>query len=67
MPFPLPNGNGCLNSGIECPLVSGNSYTYVATLPVLKAYPKVKVEVKWQLKTGSGDDIVCVLIPAKIE
>lgn len=45
----------------------GNNYEYSATLPILKAYPKVVVEVKWQLKDGNGQDIVCVKIPAKIE
>lgn len=41
MPFPLPNPNGCVDSGLECPLNKEKSYAYVATLPVLKAYPKV--------------------------
>lgn len=67
MPFPLPNPNACVNSGLECPLTKGTNYDYVATLPVLKSYPKVKVDVKWELKTENKDVIICVLIPAKIE
>lgn len=28
---------------------------------------QVRVLVKWQLKAENGKDIICVLIPAKIE
>lgn len=41
MPFPLPNPNGCLDSGLECPLKKDVNYSYVTALPVLKSYPKV--------------------------
>ncbi len=66
MPFPLPQPNAC-ESGVECPLTKSKKYEYVATLPVLKSYPKVKVGVKWELKDEQGVDVVCVEIPAKIE
>lgn len=49
MPFPLPNPNGCVDSGLECPLEKGKNYAYVATLPVLKSYPKVKMKVRFPL------------------
>lgn len=42
MPFPLPNPDGCVGSGLTCPLEKGKNYAYVATLPVLKSYPKVR-------------------------
>lgn len=41
MPFTLPNPDGCLNSGITCPVQKGSNYEYSTTLPVLKQYPKV--------------------------
>lgn len=41
MPFPLPNPDACQNCGITCPLSKSTEYKYVATLPVLKSYPKV--------------------------
>lgn len=41
MPFPLPNPDACKDSGLSCPLKKGQSYEYVASLPVLRAYPKV--------------------------
>lgn len=40
-PFPLPNPDACVDSGLSCPLKKGNSYAYVASLPVKRAYPKV--------------------------
>uniref|UniRef100_A0A1Q3FJU3 Putative ecdysteroid regulated 16 kDa n=1 Tax=Culex tarsalis TaxID=7177 RepID=A0A1Q3FJU3_CULTA len=66
VPFKLPNDDGCVDSGLECPLTSGTQYRYETTLPVLKQYPKVSVEVKWELKAGDKD-VVCVKIPAKIQ
>lgn len=66
VPFKLPNDNGCKDSGLQCPLTKETSYRYSTTLPVLKQYPKVSVEVKWELKAGDKD-VVCVLIPAKIQ
>lgn len=41
MPFSLPNPDGCLGSGLTCPIQKGTNYEYRATLPVLKSYPKV--------------------------
>ncbi|XP_052871991.1 NPC intracellular cholesterol transporter 2 homolog a [Anopheles cruzii] len=66
VPFPLPNDNGCQDSGLECPLAKKTTYRYSTTLPVLKQYPKVSVEVKWEL-IAAGTQVVCVLIPAKIQ
>lgn len=45
----------------------GIVYTYDASFPVMKIYPKVDVEVKYELKNDDGKDIVCVLIPVKIQ
>uniref|UniRef100_A0A182IJI4 MD-2-related lipid-recognition domain-containing protein n=1 Tax=Anopheles atroparvus TaxID=41427 RepID=A0A182IJI4_ANOAO len=66
VPFKLPNDDGCNGSGLQCPLTKDTSYRYSTTLPVLKQYPKVSVEVKWELKSGEKD-VICVLIPAKIQ
>lgn len=41
MPFSLPNSDGCVNSGLACPIKKGSTYEYSTTLPVLKSYPKV--------------------------
>jgi Niemann-Pick C2 protein len=67
VPFRLPNPNGCVDSGLACPLKKDTTYSYAASFPVLKIYPKVDVEVKYQLKNKEGKDIICVLIPVKIQ
>nr|XP_042900058.1 NPC intracellular cholesterol transporter 2-like isoform X2 [Parasteatoda tepidariorum] len=66
MPFTLQNSNGC-SSGISCPIRSGNSYTYQNSVKVLKSYPSVMVDIKYELKDQNGNDLVCVLIPSKIK
>lgn len=66
MPFPLQNPDAC-QSGVQCPLTEGSSYEYQASLPILKAYPAIKVIVKWQLKDENNGDVVCVKIPARIK
>ena len=68
IPFPLPGANACANteSGLTCPLPKGGPYKYHTTLPVLKSYPKLSVTVKWQLVDEKGENIVCVLLPARI-
>lgn len=67
MPFKLPNPNACVSSNLECPLKKDVTYKYDASFPVLKIYPRVDVEVKYELKNKEGKDIVCVLIPVKIQ
>ena len=67
VPFKLPNPDGCIKSNLECPLKKGVKYQYSASFPVLKIYPKVDVEVKYELKNSEGKDIVCVLVPVKIQ
>ena len=66
MPFPLKNPDAC-QAGVQCPIEAGSSYEYLASLPILKAYPKVKVLVKWELQDENSKDVVCVQIPAKIK
>lgn len=48
MPFPLPNPDACKDSGLSCPLMKGQNYEYVASLPIRRAYPKVSA--------NEGDD-----------
>lgn len=67
MPFQLQNPDACVDSGLDCPLEGNKAYEYKATLPVLKVYPKVKVQVKWELQDQEGNDIICVEIPSKIQ
>ncbi|KAJ0176290.1 hypothetical protein K1T71_008464 [Dendrolimus kikuchii] len=67
VPFPLPQPDACKGNGLTCPLKAGQKESYEATLQVLKSYPKVNVDVKWELKNENDDDLVCVLIRAKLQ
>ncbi|CAH1159920.1 unnamed protein product [Phaedon cochleariae] len=64
--FALPNPNGCVDSGISCPIKAGETYTYSTTLPVESSYPRVTVTIQWELQTDDGSDLICAKIPAKI-
>ncbi|GLH14267.1 Ecdysteroid-regulated 16 kDa protein [Gryllus bimaculatus] len=66
VPFPLPNPNACEDSGIQCPLKKGNVYNYSAHFFVKHSYPKVRVTVKWEMKDENKNDLLCLLIPARI-
>ncbi|XP_063978098.1 NPC intracellular cholesterol transporter 2 homolog a-like [Diachasmimorpha longicaudata] len=69
MPYPISHPDACANpdTGITCPLKKGGSYSYRKTFPVLAQYPKVRVQVKWELQNEKMQDIICILIPAKIQ
>lgn len=64
--FPLPNSDGCKDSGIQCPLVPGQTYNYKDTLAIQSIYPTVSVVVQWSLKDQNGTPVFCVVVPAKI-
>ncbi|KAG5869448.1 hypothetical protein JTB14_026092 [Gonioctena quinquepunctata] len=42
-PFALPNPDGCVDSGVVCPLKADETYDYTATMPIDKNYPRVTV------------------------
>ncbi|XP_075976958.1 ecdysteroid-regulated 16 kDa protein-like [Anticarsia gemmatalis] len=66
VPFPMPQPDACKDNNLSCPLPAGKEASYRTTMPVLKSYPKVKVDVKWELKNDEEEDLVCVMIPARI-
>ena len=41
VPFPLPNPDGCKNSGLTCPLAANKQVTFKASIPVSTTYPSV--------------------------
>ncbi|KAF9420119.1 hypothetical protein HW555_003532 [Spodoptera exigua] len=67
VPFPLPQPDACKDNGLTCPLPAGQPQKYHTTMPILKSYPKVKVDVKWELKDEASEDLVCILIPARLQ
>jgi len=68
VPFALPQPDGCLNSGIACPIQKGQEYTYTATLPISTSYPSVRVIVEWDLMDheNGGNKLFCVLFPISL-
>ncbi|OQV18703.1 putative Epididymal secretory protein E1 [Hypsibius exemplaris] len=64
--FNLPNPNGCKDSGIACPLVAGQTYTYTDQLYVSELYPSINLVVQWSLLDQASNPIFCILAPAKI-
>ncbi|GJQ86080.1 hypothetical protein Trydic_g10048 [Trypoxylus dichotomus] len=67
IPFDLPNPDGCRDSGLACPLKGGQTYAYQTSFPILKKYPRVSVDVKFELEDPNSSDITCSLIPSKIQ
>lgn len=67
VPFPIPNPDACTSGALKCPILPNVQSSYLTELAVLKSYPRVKVDVKWQLQSEKGVDIVCILIPVKIQ
>jgi hypothetical protein len=45
MPFPFPQPDACQNSGLACPLVSGQDYVYNTQIPISSSYPKVQITI----------------------
>lgn len=66
IPFSLPQPDAC-KSGVTCPVKSGENYTYSNKLSIRNSYPAWEVKVKWELTGDDKADIVCVLIPCKIQ
>ncbi|XP_054717356.1 NPC intracellular cholesterol transporter 2-like [Uloborus diversus] len=64
--YPIPNSDVCQEEGVDCPIESGKIYTYGNEIEVRKAYPSVRVDVKFQLKDASNNDVVCLILPVKI-
>jgi len=66
VPFPIPNPDGCKDSGLTCPLKKGTQYTYSTKIPVKPEYPSIKLVVKFELQDQDSNDIFCVQIPVAI-
>ncbi|XP_037688228.1 NPC intracellular cholesterol transporter 2 [Choloepus didactylus] len=65
VPFMIPEPDGC-KSGIKCPILKDQTYTYLNKLPVKSEYPSVKVVVKWELKDDKKKCLFCWKIPIEI-
>ncbi|KAL5008048.1 hypothetical protein ScPMuIL_013629 [Solemya velum] len=67
IPFPnLPNPNGCIDSGMTCPLVAGNIYTYRTLLPVMRTYPNIRLVVQWDIRDNKNNFQFCFQFPVTV-
>ncbi|CAG0902038.1 unnamed protein product [Cyprideis torosa] len=68
IPFPLSEPDACKSGSLDvCPVTAGKGLVYKENLPIKTIYPPVKVTVKWELKDDAGNDMICLLIPAKLQ
>jgi hypothetical protein len=67
VPFHINPDTACGNYGFDCPLEPNKEYTLKMTLPILRTYPKLDVDVFLRLVDGNGNVITCVEMPAKIQ
>ncbi|XP_040190456.1 NPC intracellular cholesterol transporter 2-like isoform X2 [Rana temporaria] len=65
LPIPLPEADGC-KSGVVCPLKEGATYNYLSELPIKAEYPKVVLDILWNLKDAEYKDLFCWIIPVRI-
>lgn len=67
VPFHVNPDNACGNYGFNCPLDAGKPYKFQLTLPILRTYPKINVDVFVRLVDEKGDILACVEMPARIQ
>lgn len=67
IPFLVNPDNACGNYGFDCPLEADKTYKFKLTLPILRSYPKVNVDVFLKLVDGKGQILGCVELPAHIQ
>lgn len=66
VPFHVNPDSACGNYGFECPLEAGKAYKFKMTMPILRTYPKINVDVVMRLLDQQGNVITCVELPAQI-
>lgn len=59
VPFPIPNPDGCKNSGLTCPLKPNVSATYHIELDIKIEYPKITLVAKWKMVDEKKRSVFC--------
>lgn len=67
VPFHVNPDNACGNYGFSCPLEEGKPYKFKLSLPILRTYPKIHVDVFLRLVDEKGVVIACAEMPAQIQ
>ncbi|XP_062863330.1 NPC intracellular cholesterol transporter 2-like [Trichomycterus rosablanca] len=65
VPFPIPVEDAC-KSGIQCPILKQNQYSYVTQLPVKAEYPSIRLVVEWEVRDDNSKDLFCIKFPVQI-
>ncbi|KAG7202621.1 hypothetical protein KM043_009806 [Ampulex compressa] len=66
--YPFPQKNACttLVNG-ECPLDKDEEVTYALTMPILKYYPSIPLNIEFALLGDDGKEQVCFKVDAKVQ
>lgn len=67
VPFHVNPDTACGNYGFDCPLEAGKPYKFKMSMPILRTYPQINVEVFIRLLDEKGDIIACAAMPARIQ
>eukprot|EP00105_Crassostrea_gigas_P001791 XP_011414098.1 PREDICTED: epididymal secretory protein E1-like isoform X1 [Crassostrea gigas] len=60
VPYGVPHGS------LSGPIVSGQEVTYTNTLYVSPVYPKIRLNVEWEVLDDHHRDLFCFIIPVHI-
>lgn len=69
IPYDLPNEqkNGCQHlTDTRCPLNENEDATYVLTMPILKIYPSVNIEIQLEMIADRGESMFCFKIDCQV-
>ncbi|OXA57546.1 Epididymal secretory protein E1 [Folsomia candida] len=67
VPFPFPQPNACKDIRVSCPIIKGQLYNYSISAPVKSKYPKGSLWIKGELIEDTGNLLVCLKIPVRID
>ncbi|CAN7941875.1 unnamed protein product [Ixodes pacificus] len=66
IPFDVPQPDAC-QSGVTCPVQPAGKYNYRGSFPIKPMYPSLSLDIKWELLDDKDENLVCVLVPVKID
>ncbi|XP_047366452.1 NPC intracellular cholesterol transporter 2-like [Vespa velutina] len=64
--YPRPDGCKDLING-ECPLEKGELVTYTLSMPILKIYPNIRLDIEFSLLDENKNSQVCFVIEGKVK